>query len=91
MKLHVCVFSDSSLEWTVLATPFILNQWLRSKMCKHCKKRLGVFLSPAGMSLTKLSLARNNKIVPARESLVIDFPAGDRKIANFFLQCTGEN
>jgi hypothetical protein len=25
----------------------------------HFKKRLGVFLSPAGMSLTKLSLARN--------------------------------
>jgi hypothetical protein len=57
MKLHVCVFSDSSLEWTVLATPCILNQWLRSKMCIHCKKRLGFFPSPAGMSLTKLSLA----------------------------------
>ena len=31
-------------------------------ICKyvHCKKRLAVFLSPAGMSLTKLSLAGNN-------------------------------
>ncbi len=26
----------------------------------HCKKRLVVFPSPAGMSLTKLSLAGNN-------------------------------
>ncbi len=30
----------------------------------HCKKRLAVFPSPAGMSLTKLSLARNNRIIP---------------------------
>ncbi len=30
----------------------------------HCKKRLMVFLSPAGMSLTKLSLAENNLIIP---------------------------
>jgi hypothetical protein len=26
----------------------------------HCKKRLAIFPSPAGMSLTRLSLARNN-------------------------------
>jgi hypothetical protein len=25
----------------------------------HCKKRLSIFPSPAGMSLTKLSMARN--------------------------------
>jgi hypothetical protein len=30
----------------------------------HCKKRLAVFPSPAGMSLTKLSLAGNNLIIP---------------------------
>ncbi len=29
----------------------------------HCKKRLAIFPSPAGMSLTKLSLPGNNKIV----------------------------
>ncbi len=34
----------------------------------HCKKRLAILTSPAGMSLTKLSLA-GNKFVPARESL----------------------
>ncbi len=53
----------------------------------HCKKRLAIFPSPAGMSLTKLSLA-GNKLYPAKESLVSDVPAGDGKIDNLFLQCT---
>jgi hypothetical protein len=30
------------------------------------KKRFEIFLSPAGMSLTKLSLAGNNLIIPAQ-------------------------
>jgi hypothetical protein len=30
----------------------------------HCKKRLAVFPSPAGMSLRKLSLAGNSLIIP---------------------------
>jgi hypothetical protein len=38
------------------------------------RKWLAVFPSPAGMSLTKLSLG--------------DIPAGDGKTANLFLQCT---
>ncbi len=55
----------------------------------HCKKWLAIFPSPAGMSLTKLSLAGNNQITvfPAWENLVSDIPARDRKIANLFLQC----
>jgi hypothetical protein len=38
------------------------------------------------MSLTKLYLAGKNKIklFPARERLVSDFPAGDRKLVTFF-------
>jgi len=32
----------------------------------HCKKRLAIFPSPAGMSLTKLSLARNNFMIPGQ-------------------------
>jgi hypothetical protein len=38
----------------------------------HCKKRLSFFPSPAGLSLTKLSLARNNLIFsrPGRVWLV---------------------
>ncbi len=39
------------------------------------------------MSLNKLSLAGNNLMIPGRENLVCDIPAGDGKIANFFLQC----
>jgi hypothetical protein len=39
------------------------------------------------MSLTKLSLAENNLIIPAMESLVSDIPGGDGKIDNLFLQC----
>ncbi len=38
------------------------------------------------LSLTKLSLAGNNLIIPARESLVSDVPAGDGKIKTHFLQ-----
>jgi hypothetical protein len=40
----------------------------------HCKKRLPVFPSPAGMSPTKLSLTGNN-----------DVPAGDGKIGKPFI------
>ncbi len=51
-------------------------------------KRLAIFLSPAGMSPTKLFLAGNNLIIiPTRESLVSGIPAGDGKNANLFLQC----
>ncbi len=42
----------------------------------HCKKSVSTFLSPAGMSLTRL--------FPARESLVSDIPPGDGKIDNLF-------
>jgi hypothetical protein len=48
----------------------------------HCKKRFAFFPSPAGMSLTKLSLDWNNLMI--RESLVSDIPAGDGKIVDFF-------
>jgi hypothetical protein len=38
----------------------------------HCKKRLAIIPSPAGI------------VFPARESLVSDIPAGEVKIANLF-------
>ncbi len=51
----------------------------------NCKIRLAVLSSPAGMSLTKLSLAWNKLFNPGKgESLVSDIPGGDRKIANLF-------
>ncbi len=55
------------------------------------KKRLAIFLLPAGMSLTKLSLAGKNLLFPTRESLVGDISAGDRKIANLFLTVWGDD
>jgi hypothetical protein len=32
----------------------------------HCQKRFMIFPPPAGMSLTKLSLAGNNLIIPSQ-------------------------
>jgi hypothetical protein len=40
----------------------------------HCKKRFVIFQSPAGMSLTKLSLAGNYKIIPAHEEFGLWHP-----------------
>ncbi len=45
------------------------------------KKGIAVFPSPAGISLTKLSLAGNNLIIPGQEEF------GNRKP---FLQCIDE-
>jgi hypothetical protein len=57
---------------------------LRRKLAStHRKKRLPTFPSPAGMSLTKLSLAGNNLIIPAQEA-VSDIPTGDGNVANLF-------
>jgi hypothetical protein len=56
----------------------------------YCKKMLQIFPSPAGMSLTKLSLG-NNLIFHDRESGVSDILAREGKIANLFLQCTEAN
>jgi hypothetical protein len=53
--------------------------------CIHCKKRLSFFPSPAGMSLTKLSLAGNNLInnSPGRVWLVTS-RLGTEKSTTFF-------
>ncbi len=53
----------------------------------HCKKRLTIFPSPAGMSQTNApwrGIIYVIAVYSARESLVSDIPAGDEKIANFF-------
>jgi hypothetical protein len=52
----------------------------------HCKKGLSIFLSPAGVSLTKLSMAGNNYSGQG-EFGKCDIPAVDGKTANLFLQC----
>ncbi len=68
---------------------------IKSRFLKHvihCKKSFSIFPSPAGMSLTKLSLGGNNlymtSLFPPRKSLVIDIPAGDGNIKKLFLQCS---
>ncbi len=54
----------------------------------HRKKSFSIFPSPAGVSLTKLSLGGNNlymtSLFPPRESLVSDIPAGDGNIKKLF-------
>jgi hypothetical protein len=54
----------------------------------HRKKTFSIFPSPAGMSLTKLSLGGYNlymmSLFPPRESLVSDIPAGDGNIEKPF-------
>jgi hypothetical protein len=50
----------------------------------HSEKKLAFSPSPARMSLTKLSLGGNYYIIPVRESLVSDIPAGDGKNYNLF-------
>jgi hypothetical protein len=55
---------------------------------QHCKNSFSIFPFPAGMLLTKLSLGGNNdviyKLLPPRESLVSDIPAGDGNIEKLF-------
>ncbi len=48
----------------------------------HCKERLAIFPSSAGMSLTKLTEQFNY----SQESWVSDIPTGDGKIAKLFLK-----
>ncbi len=56
------------------------------------KKRFLIFLSPAGMSCTKLSLGGNNdviyKLFPPWECLVSDISAADGNVEKLFLRCS---
>ena len=62
----------------------------RQNVCLHCKKRLAIFPSSAGMSLSKLSLAGNNLIIPVQRKFgYSDMPAGDGKITNPFYSVSG--
>ncbi len=53
----------------------------------HCEKKVIVYPIPSWEALTKLPWPGIINLFPARESLVIDIPAGDRQIADLFLQC----
>ncbi len=65
----VNVFKEASRKF-----PFIFFFIKVAKNLKTVKKRSATFPSSAGMSLTELS--GNNLIIPVRESLVSDIPAG---------------
>jgi hypothetical protein len=58
----------------------------------HRKKRFTSFPSPAGMSLTKLPLGRNNSVMtllfPPRESLVVTSRLRTGNSRTFFLRCS---
>jgi hypothetical protein len=71
--------------WIYILTAYLAVSLILYTISRlHCKKRLASFPSPAGMSLTKRSLAGNNLIIPARECLVCAIPAEDGIIANIF-------
>ncbi len=64
----VPVSTNQTAIYREISTRF-LHSWIGRKIfvprieMLHCKKRLAIFQSPAGMSLTKLSLAGNNLIM----------------------------
>jgi hypothetical protein len=64
-------------------------------MFLHRQKRFSIFPSPAGKSLTKLSLVGNNdviyKLFPSRESFVSDIPVGDGNIEKLFYGVSAES
>ncbi len=90
--------SEMNLKINRLAVCGFLNNlslFIRYKMTQvkvlHRQKSFLIFLSPAGMSLTKLSVGGNNlymsSLFSPRESLVSDIPAGDGNIEKLFLRC----
>jgi hypothetical protein len=67
--------------------------WAPNSIRLHRKKRFTSFPSPAGMSLTKIPLGRNNSVIsslfPPRESLVVTSRLGTGNSRTFFLRCNG--
>ncbi len=74
------------LDWTVLCRPIMVESI--GMFSLHRKKRFTSFPSSAGMSLTKLSLGRNNSVMtslfPPRESLVVTSRLGTGNSRSFF-------
>jgi hypothetical protein len=75
---------------TAAITGETANRPGHENLCVHCKKRLAmIFPSPArDVTSQTLPWPGISRLFSARESWVSDIPAGDGKIANFFLQCT---
>ncbi len=69
-----------------VGTRFIPNEGTTSRRPRpiHCKKKLAIFPSPAGMSRTKLFLAENNLITPVQGEFGLWHHSWGGKIANLF-------
>ncbi len=59
-QCFICRPSDSTMSEDAGIEPITVATF---SLLLHCKKKFAVFPSQAGMSLTKLSLAKNNLIV----------------------------
>jgi hypothetical protein len=93
-KIDLCNIKESQLKKYENCSECQIKSKLQvsGRGCKVHRKNVSLFPSPAGMSLTKLSLGGNNDVInilfPPRESLVSDNPAGDGNIDKLFLRCT---
>jgi hypothetical protein len=91
-RVDITVLAFRCFVSIVLCLLFNLGRWYFKKLKHrtgrrvHCKKRLASFPSPPWMSITKLSLARNNLIIPGQGEFVYWHPgsAGDGKPKNLF-------
>jgi hypothetical protein len=78
--------NDASLNFrqsTSVCNLCILS-FMYSALYLHCKRRLAVFPSPAGMSLTKLGDWKSRVLWAP---VVSDIPAGDGKTSTLLVQC----
>jgi hypothetical protein len=76
IQLLIGIPSDNLLLMLVNWPLYLIINKRRGSEMRHltgykdklrCYKRVTIFPSPAGMSLTKLSLACNNRIIPCQE------------------------
>ncbi len=86
---NISTKTDKQTELFPTRTFTVLLKYLQITI--HLKKSFSIFPSPAGISLTKLSLGGKKfymtSLFPPRESLVSDIPAGDGNIEKLFLRC----
>ncbi len=83
---HIVAYTNHAeiLRHCPFVAKSLLVRWLRNTCGRtlHCKKRLRIFPSTAGMLLTKISLAWNNLFIPGRGSLVSDIPSRESLVSD---------
>ncbi len=83
-----CILTTYTVHQFGRITTALTSDKYASRLSIHCKKRFMSFPSPAGMSLTKLPLGRNNSVMtslfPPRESLVVTSRLGTGNSRTFF-------